>query len=322
VSAPAGGVGPRPADWALILCLGFLWGASFLGAKLALADFGPVTIAAARVALAAVILLAALRPMGLALPGLVGASGRRFWLFAGSMGLFSNALPFTLLNWAQQSVASAFAGVVMATVPLFVLPMAHLLVPGERMTALRATGFLIGFAGVVVLIGPGDLARLGPGDLALTLARLACVGAAFCYATGSIVTRRAPPGPLLVFGAGALLVSSMMLVPVALAMEGVPEGRPGIVALGGLLYLGLGPTALATLILVRVIRSAGPSFLSLTNYMVPLWSVGLGAAVLGEVLPAQFLAAALLILAGLAISQARTLRALLGRLRHAPTSPR
>lgn len=312
-AAPA--AGPAGRDWALILLLGFLWGASFLGAKLALADFGPVTIAAARVTLAAIILCAALRPLGLTLPGLAGGVGRRFWLFAAAMGVFSNAAPFTMLNWAQQSVASAFAGVVMATVPLFVLPLAHVLVPGERLGPLRTLGFAAGFAGVVVLIGPAELVRLGPGDIWLTLARLACVAAALCYAVGSIVTRRAPGWPLLVLGAGALLVAAAVLIPIALVMEGLPAARPGAAALGGLIYLGLGPTALATLILVRVIRSAGPGFLSLTNYMVPLWSVALGAAVLGEVLPPQFLAAFLMILAGLGLSQWRALRAALGRVR-------
>ena len=75
----------------------------------------------------------------------------------------------------------------------------------------------------------------------------------------------------------------------------------------GFVYLGLGPTALATLILVRVIRTAGPSFLSLTNYVVPLWSIGLGTVFMGETLPPLFLAGFLLIMAGLAVSQWRVI---------------
>ena len=91
------------------------------------------------------------------------------------MGVFSNALPFFLLNWAQQSVASAFAGMTMASVPLFVLPLAHLFVPGERIGPVKLIGFVTGFVGVILLIGPRDLMQLEAGGWRLTLARLACV---------------------------------------------------------------------------------------------------------------------------------------------------
>lgn len=298
--------GPGLTNWLLIMLLGFLWGASFLGAKLALADFGPLVLAAGRIALAALVLLAALFATGRRLPSMRGIEGRRVWLFCLSMGAFSNALPFFLLNWAQQSVASAFAGVAMASVPLFVLPLAHLFVPGERIGPIRVLGFVTGFAGVILLIGPESLLDLDSGGWLLTLARAACVSAACCYAIGSIVTRRAPPVDRLAFGAASMLCATVMIVPVALILESWPDRVTLIPALG-FVYLGLGPTALATLILVRVIRSAGPSFLSLTNYMVPLWSIGLGTVVLGETLPPLFFAGFAMILAGLAISQWRNI---------------
>tara|TARA_R110002074_G_scaffold21354_9_gene66483 strand:- start:1194 stop:1427 length:234 start_codon:yes stop_codon:yes gene_type:complete len=65
------------------------------------------------------------------------------------------------------------------------------------------------------------------------------------------------------------------------------------------------PTALATLILVHVIRTAGPTFLTQTNYHVPIWSVIFGTLILAEPLPPQFLIALALIFAGLLVSRAR-----------------
>ena len=119
-------------------------------------------------------------------------------------------------------------------------------------------------------------------------------------ARSSPVWRRS--GPYLAFGAGGLLVAAALIVPPALLLEGWPP-LPPLPALLGVLYLGVFPTALATVMLVFVVQSAGPSFMSLVNYQVPVWAVVLGLIVLGEELPSQFLGALVLILAGLALSQ-------------------
>ncbi|MEN8738247.1 MAG: DMT family transporter, partial [Phaeobacter gallaeciensis] len=145
--------GPGTLNWIKLLFLGMIWGASFMAVSVALDGLGPVTIAAARITVGALCLLAIIRAMGISLPPITNRAGRLIWACAFGMGFFSNALPFTLLSWGQTHVASGFAGVCMAVVPLFVLPLSHFLVPGEHMTLRRSIGFLTGFAGVVVLIG-------------------------------------------------------------------------------------------------------------------------------------------------------------------------
>ena len=289
-----------PVNWLRIGALGLIWGASFTTLTVALRDVGPFTVAAVRIALGAVFLLALLRIRGLRLPPLDPGPGRRVWVFALCMALFSNVIPFSLLGWAQQSVASGFAGVCMAAVPLLILPLAHVLVPGERMHLRRVGGFVLGSAGVVVLIGADAFASTGK-DLE-SLARLACLGAAMCYATGSILTRLCPPVHLLALAAG-------MIVPVALIVEGVPNAlsRDGFFAL---LYLGVLPTGVAQILLVQVTREAGPGFFGLVNYMVPVWSVILGAVFLAEAVPPRLFLAMAMILAGVAISQWGALRRL------------
>jgi drug/metabolite transporter (DMT)-like permease len=295
---------PSLAAWGALVLLGLIWGGSFLGIAMALTGFGPFWVAASRITLAAAILGAIAVAMGPGLPATDSPTGRRIWLHCLGMGIFSNVLPFVLLAWGQQRVSSGFAGISMAVVPLLVLPLAHVFVPGEQMTPRRLVGFLIGFAGVVLLIGTGGQAGEGEGEV---LARLACVGASCCYAVGAIVTRLAPRGPHLAFAAAGLIIAAAFILPLALAFEGVPEVPPPA-ALAGVLYLGILPTAFATVLLVYVIQSAGPSFLSLVNYQVPVWAVLIGMVVLGEALPPQFLGALALILAGLAVSQARLRR--------------
>ncbi len=293
---------PGPLLWGLLVFLGIIWGASFPAAAIALKGFGPVTVAALRITLAALVLVTLAFVLGHGLPERHSPTGRRIWLHCLGMAIFTNALPFSLLNWGQLHVTSGFAGITMAMVPLAILPMAHFLVPGEAMHARKIAGFGVGFAGTVILIGPAALLSSGA-DLEL-LARLACFAAAMCYAIGSIVTRRAPQVSQISFAAAALLLAALIMLPTAMMIEGFP-GRPTAIPLLALGYLGLVPTALAALILVHIIKQAGPSFLSLVNYQVPVWAALMGVAFLGEALPLRIIGALALILAGLAISQAR-----------------
>ena len=109
-------------------------------------------------------------------------------------------------------------------------------------------------------------------------ARLACIAASCSYAVGAIITRLAPPGPYLGFGAGGLLVAAASDRAAGADPRGAGRTLPPAAAVAGVLYLGIFPTALATVMLVFVVQSAGPSFMSLVNYQVPVWAVMLGLA--------------------------------------------
>lgn len=288
-----------PRDWLLLACLGLIWGASFPTTRVATEAFEPLSLAALRLVIGAAALGFVLIMRGEWLPPL---SERRFWLFAIGGAIFTNAAPFTLLSWAQRHVDSGLAGVAVATVPLFVLPLAHVFVAGERMTWRKIVGFLIGFTGIVVLIGPDVLAGIG-GEATIALAQLACIATAFCYASGSIIAKKAPQLGLLRFGAASLILAALMMTPAALIAEGAPDITASTSGLIAVLYLGLIPTGLATVFLLTVINSAGPSFLSLVNYQVPIWAVIFGATFLGERVGWELGAALLLIFVGLAIGQ-------------------
>ena len=293
---------PTAGSWALLALLGLIWGSSFLGVEMSLIDFKPITNAAIRVSLAAILLLAIALWTGHRLPGFATPTEKRIWLHCFGMGLFTNALPFSLLAWGQQQVTSGFAGVSMAVVPLLVLPLSHFLVPGERMTRAKVAGFAVGFVGVFLLVGGDSLLGGGGTTPRLFLAQIACVGASCCYAIGSIVTKLCPPIPTQSFATTGLLLGSVMLIPTALLFEGLPQ-TASLPALAGVLYLALFPTAAATILLTVLIKRAGPPFLSLVNYQVPVWAVIIGAVVLLEPLPGHFLMALLVTLAGLALSQ-------------------
>ncbi|PTX56369.1 drug/metabolite transporter (DMT)-like permease [Litoreibacter ponti] len=298
---------PGALNWALIILLGLIWGGAFMSVRLSLDGFGPWTVAAGRTMLGA----AALAVIGTLLgqgPHKVG--NVRGWSYSAVIGAGAIALPFVLLSWGQQFVPSAFAGVAMGAVPLLVLPLVYLFSPEEGIGPRRILGMILGFVGLYILIGPGAVARTGEENE--WLGRLACLAAAACYACGSVITRRAPKMPPIAFATASMLVAAVILVPVALLIEGWPARFPVSPTLA-LIYAALFPTALAAVIRVRVITTAGSLFMSLTSYQVPVWSVILGVTLMGEQLPPQLFLALAIILAGIGLSQYRALAAMLRR---------
>lgn len=295
---------PTAANWAAVLLLGLVWGAAFMGISLALRGYGPFTVAAGRLAIAAIALGTASRFL---IPAHGPRATREHAPYLAIIALIGMALPFLLLSWGQTRVSSGFAGVAMSSVALFILPLAHVMVPGDRITPRKALGFLLGFAGVVVLLGPSLLTDGWAGDE--TLGRFACLGAAACYAIASITTRLAPKIDPVALATWQVVGAACAMVPLAIFMEGWPTDFPaGPTA--ALVILALIPTALAGFLRVTVIRSAGPSFMSTVSFQVPVWAVILGIVFLGEPVSTNLFLALALILTGMLVSQWHALRGL------------
>jgi drug/metabolite transporter (DMT)-like permease len=276
--------------------------------EIALQEFTPFWLAAGRVIFAALVTTAIWAAMGGRLFETAPPKGS--WSNIWMIGALSTALPFMLISWGQNFVTAGFAGVSMASGALMVLPLAHVLLSDERMNARKTLGFCIGFLGVVVLIGPQAFSASGTeGEL---WGRFACLAAAACYALSSVTMRRLPAVDAVGLTAVTLLIGALIAVVAAYVVEGappMPTTRGWIV----IAILGAIPTAAASLLRVLVIRSAGPTFMSLTNYQVPLWSVVLGVIFLGEPFRWSLLVAMILILAGVALSQWGALKRLFGK---------
>ncbi|MBR9842713.1 MAG: DMT family transporter [Rhodobacteraceae bacterium] len=291
----------------MVAILGFVWGASFLFIEVALKGITPFWLAAARITFASLLMTAIWGMRGWAL---FSETRPGTWSTVLIVGALSSAVPFMLLSWGQQYVTSGFAGVSMAAVALIVLPLAHFLIPGEHLTLRKGIGFLLGFCGVVVLIG--GQAFESTGAAFETYGRIACLSAAACYALSSVLVRRLPPVDAIGLATVLLIVGALIVIPAAWLREGPPP-LPNQQTLIVLAILGVVQTAAANFLRVLVIRTAGPTFMSLTNYQVPLWSVLLGALLLGEPLPPSLLLALALILSGVGLSQYGALKRLFSR---------
>lgn len=288
-----------PRDWMLLLALVAMWGSSFMFNRIAVASLPPLTVVAGRIGIAALVLVAVVFALGRRLPP-PGRDWAPFVLIA----VIGNALPFYLITWGQQVVESALAGILMAMMPLATIVLAHFLIAGEHLTRQRAGGFLVGFSGIVLLMGPAALAGFG-GDALRIVSQLAVLGGALCYAMQSVLTRLLVKGDVLVAAAATLLVASLIVVPAALWLQPPWTLAPSPQSVAAVIWLGVAPTAIATILYFMLIRSAGPSFMSLVNYLSPGVAVMLGLLVMGETPQANAYFGLVLILAGIAVTQWR-----------------
>jgi len=301
-----GSATPSLAHWIIILVLGAIWGSAFMAMDLALDGFGPFWVAALRTGLAAPVLLALATITGQSFSAL---TSDRAWRFVVSAGVFGMALPFFFLSWGLQYVPSAFAGIAMGSLPIVLVPLAYLLLPDETLSITKIAGLVIGFLGLILLVGANGPSEIDA-DFSM-MGRIACIAATLGYAIASVITRRSPKVPALIFSCGALSVAALVLIPLALIFEGVPKNVPSH-AVWAIIYAALFPTALAAYWRVLIIRSAGSIFMSLVAYLVPAFSVVFGVLILGETLEPRTYFALALILSGIGFSQAKALRMLFG----------
>jgi drug/metabolite transporter (DMT)-like permease len=281
-------------DWILLSALAAMWGSAFLFIKLGVATVPPATLVAGRILLGALLLYAALRWQGLTLPRF----GRAWAPFA-LIAFMGNSAPFYLISWGQQTIDSAVAGILMAVMPLTTLLLAHFFVAGERMTLWRTAGFAIGFGGIVVLMGPDALAGLD----SHIVAELAVLAGAICYAANSVLSRRLIAADFLVASTAVMIVATALTLPLALLLDSPWNIRPDAASLASIVWLGIGPTALATILYFKLIATAGPTFMSLVNYISPVVALLAGVVLLGEQPGPRAFAGLALILLGIAVSR-------------------
>jgi len=286
-------------DWGLLTALVALWGSNFMFIKLGVAAVPPATLVASRLVIGAIILVAVVRAMGYVFPSI-----GRAWLPYVVLGVVGNCMPFWFITWGQKSIDSALAGILMAIMPLATVVLAHFFVAGERMTRNRIAGFLLVFGGIVMLMGPAALAGLG-GSAVEILAQLAVLAGALCYAVNGVLVRVLLKGDVMIASAAIIAVAAVVSVPVALAVDQPWRLDPGWTAVGILTWIGIGPTAIATLVYLKLIASAGPSFMSLINYCIPVVALIFGVTLLAEQPGPNAYTGLVLILAGIGLSQLR-----------------
>jgi drug/metabolite transporter (DMT)-like permease len=275
-----------------IAALAALWGASYLFIKVADRGFEPATMILFRLVISATLVFAVLasqQGLGPAIDGM-----RRLGWQGLGLGVVNGAIPFTLIAWGEKHIDSGVAAIANATVPIFVVLLAVRFQPSERVTGLRLGGFLLGLVGVGVLAGihPRGGWWGAAGTLAVVVASLA-------YAIGSLWAQRlVARTSALPLATASMIGGAIVLLPLGLAQ--LPSRVPGWKETGSVIALAVLGTALAQIILYRVLRSDGAARVSLVTYLLPVTALFYGVTLLGEPLTVEELVGMALILGGVA----------------------
>lgn len=263
-------------DWGLLLFLGLIWGSSFLFANIAVREIPPLTLILLRVGIASIALWIVMIAQGHSLKPFL-KNPLSFFLF----GLLNSAVPFTLIAYSQLHIGPGLGGIFNATVPIFLVPLAHFLTRDEKMSVRKVTGVLIGFCGVVLLIGPGALGGFGKN----VTAELIALGSSISYALGGIYARRFKDTPSIITTTGGLTAATLLMLPLSLFLDdSLNLPMPSLEAWGSVLSMALLSTALAFVLFYRLLADIGAMRASLVAYLIPISAILLGLIFRGEIL--------------------------------------
>ena len=279
-------------EWLIFFALGFMWGSSYLFIKIAVDSFGTFTLIALRLLIGAAFLWVAFRLNGTSLP-----RERRIYGHLIVMALINITIPFALITWAEQSVDSALAAILNATVPLFVIVIAPMFLPDEPIRLNGIVGLAVGFIGVVLLVSPGLMSATG--DLAGSLALL---GSSLAYALGNVYNRRNVRGLAPLIPAVFQVTFALVIVGVlALVLEQPWNARPDFGDWFSVVWLGVFGSGLAYVLYFRLLGRWGATRTSLVAYLLPVYGIVLGFLVLNEPIDLTLIAGTALIIAGVAL---------------------
>ena len=263
--------------WLMLVILSLFWGGSFFFIGVAVSEVKPLTIVMMRLTTAAAMLWVFLIISGIKVP-----KDWRIWCSFFFIGLVNNALPFTLITWAQTGISSGLASIFNAATPLFTLLIAGTMLGDEKFTITKTTGMLIGFSGVIVMVGPAALHGLS-GEL---LPQLSILLAAFCYGIANTYGRKiiAKGIDTRVIATGQVTASSIIIVVITLIVEHPLEelATASVASWSAMISLGLVSTALAYLIYFHLLSKVGATNLSLVTFLVPVSAIFLGIFILNE----------------------------------------
>jgi drug/metabolite transporter (DMT)-like permease len=269
VAAPVSGHMSRRAWW-LFAAMALIWGVPYLFIKIAVNEISPAEIVGFRTLIGGLVLLP------LALRGGAFRAALRAWPFVLAFGVIEMAIPWLLLGLAEQHVASGFAGLMLATVPIFGTMVAFALGDRTALSRVRVLGLVVGVGGVAALVGLDSLTgTLDP------IAVVELLVIALCYAIGpAIAARKLAHVPSMGVIALSLLIAAALYLPVT--VHGLGDGLPNAWTISSVLVLGLVCTALAFVLFFQLIAEAGPVRATVITFVNPAVAVALGVVVLGE----------------------------------------
>ena len=289
-------------EWMLLVLLSVVWGGSFFFNGIALREFPTLSIVTTRVGLAALALLFLMKMLGQGIQ-----LNRQILKAFFGMGFLNNVVPFSLIVWGQQHIASGVASILNATTPLFTMLVAHWFTTDEKINPRRLLGVLTGMGGVGLMMGLDSMESSG----FHLLGQSAILLAAFSYGLAGVYGKRFAQLGIspLATATGQLCASSMILIPLTLWIDQPwTMAIPSFEGMSSLFGIALLSTALAYVIYFRLLKTAGATNLLLVTLLIPVSAIILGVFLLDESLEPQHLSGMAVISLGLLIMDGRLLQ--------------
>ena len=285
-------------NWILLLLLSAIWGGAFTLNKYALEAYSPEILVTGRLLVASLALI--LIVLVIFKKVKINPSDWRYYLFMSIVGIVA---PFLLISYGQLGIDSSLAGILMSTMPISTLILSHFFLDDERMTKTKLIGFLIAFIGIVVLIMPGKN-TLHTSMLDGLSSELMVISGAILYSFAAVYGKRFKITDPLNASTGVTLYSAViMLIYLIFNPSIIPNDFGDMSHLSAVLILGIFCTAIATIIYFQILQSSGATFISMMNYLIPVWAILFGVIFFNENTVWNYFIGLLIIIFGIQLSQ-------------------
>lgn len=285
-------------NWILLLLLSAIWGGAFTLNKFALEAYTPEILVTGRLLIAAIVLIIFILIIFRKVD--IKMSEWRYYLFMSIVGIVA---PFLLISYGQMDIDSSLAGILMSTMPISTLILSHFFLDDEQMTKKKLIGFLIAFIGIIILILPGK-ADLKTSLLDGLSSELMVISGAIFYSFAAVYGKRFKiTNPLNASTGVTLYSAAIMLIYLSFNWSIIPSNVGSVGHVSAVFILGVFCTAIATIIYFQILQSSGATFISMMNYLIPVWAILFGVIFFNESAMWNYLIGLVVIIFGIQLSQ-------------------
>ena len=262
----------------LLLLLVVMWGSAFAALKVSLTTIPPLWVMLSRMIIGSLTIATVFLFLQKKLPLTI-----QFWKWSFLIGFLGFSIPFSVISWGAQYIPSSLVAILMGANPIITLLLSHFFLINSRMSLRMVGGVIVGAIGIILLIGFGNL-QYNASREQFIFGQLAVLSGTFSFALASVIIKNSPQEDLFERSLGSLICGSFIGFLIVYFLNKSPVTLEGIslISIFNVCLLGIFPTGVATIIWFKVIALKGPMFLSLVNYLIPIWALILGVLLLNE----------------------------------------
>ena len=283
-------------NWFLLILLSAVWGGAFTLNKLALDFYTPEVIVAGRLIVGSVFLIVLVYFMYKRFT--INFSQLNYYLFMSLVGI---VIPFIAIINGQKHIDSAMAGILMATMPITTIMLSHFFLVDEKMNKQKFIGFIISFFGVFILIYRDDLFINSSFSSTLESQLLVMLGSTL-YSVAAIYGKKYKMTDPVSASTGTILFATFFMTIYLLFIDDSNPNLSELMLNTNILLLGILCTAIATIIYFQILQTSGASFLSIMNFLIPLWAILFGILILDDAFSWNYILGLAVILLGIKLA--------------------